>query len=447
MPRAPTSRPRVLLIGPTALDGAGRPIKQRKLYLPGLTLPMLAAAAPPHVDVRLCFESVHEIPYEEPWDLVALTGMGSGIVGAWRIADRFRARGVPVVIGGIAASLAPAEWTLAHADALVIGEAEEIWAGVVADAVAGRLQSTYRAERVPPIDSLPEPRYDLLDRARLGWWRPVQATRGCPYSCSYCSVTAFHTSGYRIRPVEQVVRDVRLAKRTGTRHIAFIDDNIAVDWDYCRRLWEALIPEKIVWMSQSSLQIAERPDMLALARRSGCRLLSFGIESTSEASLASVGKQWNRPGRYRDAVRAVRAHGIDVSTEMIVGFDGDDATVFERTLRFILDNEISVPRVHILTPIPGTPLFEQLERDGRILHRDFSRYTGGRAVFRPSGIEPDELERGFWEMYARLFTWRSIWKRVRRNPAALGPRMRAFVAGVNLHYRNHLAHGITPGIV
>ena len=447
MARTPTSRPRILLIGPTALDRAGSPIKQRKLYLPGLTLPMLAAVTPPHADVRLCFESVHDIPYDEPWDLVGLTGMGSGIVGAWRIADAFRARGVPVVIGGIAASLAPPEWTLRHADAIVVGEAEELWPQVIADFAAGRPEAVYRAERLTPIDSLPEPRYDLLDRSRLGWWRPVQATRGCPYTCTYCSVTAFHAGSYRTRPVDQVIRDVRLAKRTGTRHIAFIDDNIAVDWNYCAALWEALIPEKIVWMSQCSLQIAERPEMLALAHRSGCRMLSFGIESTSEESLRMVEKQWNRPWRYADAVRAVRSHGIDVSTEMIVGFDGDDATVFERTLRFILDNEISVPRVHILTPIPGTPLYESLEREDRILLRDFSRYTGGRAVFRPRRLTPEELEAGFWNMYARLFTWRGIWKRIRHNHASLGPRMRAFVAGVNLHYRSHLDHGITPGIV
>ncbi|MGE5179677.1 MAG: B12-binding domain-containing radical SAM protein [Bacteroidota bacterium] len=447
MASATSSRPRILLIGPTALDSVGRPIRQRKLYLPGLTLPMLAAVTPREADVRLVFESIHEIPYKEPWDLVGLTGMGSGIVGAWRIADAFRARGIPVVIGGIAASLAPPAWTLEHADAVVVGEAEEIWPRVVADFAAGRPQAVYHAERLTPIDTLPEPRYDLLDRARLGWWRPVQATRGCPYACTYCSVTAFHGHTYRTRPIEQVVRDVRLAKKTGARHIAFIDDNIGVDWGYCEALWEALVPEKIVWMSQCSLQIAERPRMLALARRSGCRVLSFGIETTSEESLRSVEKGWNRPARYAEAIRAIRAHGIDVSTEMIVGFDGDDGTVFDRTRRFITENRISIPRVHILTPIPGTPLYAQLEREGRILHRDFSRYTGGRAVFRPRHLTPEALEAGFWAMYRPLFSWRGIWNRLRRNDARLDTRLRAFEAGVNLHYRTHLARGITPGIV
>jgi len=442
-----SSSPRVLLISPTALDGAGRPIKQSRLYLPGLTMPMLAAVTPPHIQLRLIYESVHDIPFDEPWDLVGLTGMGSGVSRAWAIADEFRRRGVPVVMGGIGASLADPEWTTKHVDSFVIGEAEETWPQLLADFEAGRMQPIYRMDHLPPIDTLPEPRYDLLDKSRLGWWRPVQATRGCPYHCTFCSVTSYFHGSYRRRPIDQVVRDVRAAKRSGARHMGFIDDNIAVDWDYCASLWEALIPERIEWMSQCSLHIAEHPDMLKLAHRSGCRLLSFGIESTSADSLRGVNKSWNRPDRYAEAVRTIRAHGIDVSTEMIIGFDGDDESVFEKTLRFILDNEISVPRVHILTPVPGTPIYEELRRDGRILHDEFGRYTGGTVVFRPRNFEAAQLEKGYWAMYRKILSWSGIAKRLHRNPAGLGPRMRAFVTGVNLHYRDHLRRGITPGIV
>jgi len=443
----PSSSPRVLLIGPTALDRAGQPIKQDRLYLPGLTLPMLAAVSPPHITPRLVHESVHDIPFDEPWDLVGLTGMGSGVSRAWDIADEFRRRGVPVVMGGIGANLADHAWTLQHVDTLVLGEAEETWPRLLADFEAGRLQRIYRMESPPPIDALPEPRYDLLDRARLGWWRPVQATRGCPYHCTFCSVTAYFHGTYRRRPVDQVVRDVQAAKRSGSSYMSFIDDNIAVDWDYCARLWEALIPEKITWMSQCSLHIAERPEMLKLAHASGCRMLSFGIESTNAESLRGVDKAWNRPERYARAVRAVRAAGIDVSTEMIIGFDGDDERVFEETLRFILDNEISIPRVHILTPVPGTPLYQEMRRDGRILHDEVGRYTGGQVVYRPRNFEPARLEQGYWDMYRKILSWSGMAQRLRHNPARLGPRMRAFVAGVNLHYRGHLDRGITPGIV
>lgn len=440
-------RPRILLIGPTALDGQGQPIKQRRLHLPGLTLPMLAAVTPGDCFLRLLSETVEDIPFDEHWDLVGITGMGSGIVRAWQIADEFRRRGVAVVIGGIAASLADPDWTLRHADALVIGEAEEIWPEVIRDFAAGRLRTVYRMQKPPCIAALPEPRYDLMNAAKLGRWRPMQATRGCPFSCSYCSITAFFKARYRKRPVDQVLRDVRLAKRYGSRYIAFIDDNIGVDWTYCAELWEALIPEDIIWMSQCSLHIAERPEMLKLARRSGCRLLSFGIESTNPDSLADVDKAWNRPERYLEAVRVVRRHGIDVSTEMIVGIDGDDAGVFQRTYDFIMGAGISVPRVHIMTPVPGTPLYRRLVEERRMTSHDFERYSGGQVVYQPRNLSPAELQKGYWELYEKLFSWGNILRRTWSNRASLEPFMRAVVLATNLHYRHHIHHRITPGIV
>jgi radical SAM superfamily enzyme YgiQ (UPF0313 family) len=438
---------RVLLIGPTALDYHGRPIKQRKLHLPGLTLPMLAAVTPADVDLRIVSETVDDIPFDQPWDLVGLTGMGSGIVRAWQIADAFKRRGVTVVIGGIAASLGDPAWSLQHADALVVGEAEEIWPQVLRDFAAGHLQPIYRMEKPPPIEALPTPRYDLMDKAKHGWWRPVQATRGCPFTCSFCSITSFFEARYRKRPVDQVLNDVRMAKRFGTRYIAFLDDNIGVDFDYCASLWEALIPEDVIWISQCSLHIAERPDMLELARRSGCRLLSFGIESTNPESLATIDKEWNRPKRYAEAIKTIRSHGIDISTEMIIGLDGDDESIFERTFDFIMDNKISVPRVHILTPVPGTPLYDQMQREDRIVSNDFDRYSGGQVVYRPRHLSPEALQAGYWKLYGKLFSWRAILHRAGRNRVSLGSFMRAFIMGVNLHYRRHIHHRICPGIV
>lgn len=447
MDPAVRSRPRILLVAPTALDARGQPIRQRRIYLPGLTLPMLAAATPAGYEIRLVSEAVHEIPYDEPWDLVGITTMGSGIVGSWRIAERFRERGAKVVLGGIGATLLGPDECRERADAVVVGEADELWPRVVEDFAAGRPEPVYHPERLPHLDALPVPRYDLLDRAKLGYWLPVQAARGCPFTCDYCSVTSFFGHRYRKRPVEQVVRDVRAAKALGVRRIALIDDNIGVDWDYCAELWEALVPEKITWMSQCSLHIAKQPALLRLARRSGCVLLSIGIESMVPASLARHGKHFNDPAQYGAWVETIRAHGIEVSTEMIVGLEGDDAGVFERTYQFIMQNRIPLPRIHILTPIPGTPLYARLQREGRMLSRDFARYTGGRAVFRPTSIEPETLEREYWRLYHRLFSLRAILHRVARNRASLDPFMRAFVLGVNFHYRSHLKHGITPGIV
>ena len=373
--------------------------------------------------------------------------MGSGIVRAWQIADEFRKRRTPVVIGGIAASLSNPDWNLAHADCVITGEAEEIWPEVLNDFQRGQLRPHYAMLRRPDIDTLPLPRYDLMNRNKLGMWRPVQATRGCPFPCTFCSIQSFFERSYRKRPVDQILRDVRAAKKSGSRFIAFIDDNIGVDWNFFQELMEALIPEKIIWMSQCSIHIADQPDMLALAFKSGCRLLSFGIESTNEESLGWIEKDFNKPLQYTQALNTIRKSGIDVSTEMILGLDGDDDSVFQKTYDFVIQNKIGVPRIHILTPIPGTALYCELEREGRILSRNFRRYSGGQVVFKPKNIDPDHLQRRYWKLYEQLFTRRAILRRMSASPSKNGTWMRAFIFGVNLHYRNHIRRRITPGIV
>jgi radical SAM superfamily enzyme YgiQ (UPF0313 family) len=187
--------------------------------------------------------------------------------------------------------------------------------------------------------------------------------------------------------------------------------------------------------------------MMRLAHRSGCRLLSFGIESINQNSLKTIDKEWNRPERYQDAIEALRKHGIDVSTEMIIGLDDDDPSIFQRTFDFIIKNKIPVPRVHIITPVPGTPLYENLNREGRILPARFSDYTGGKVVFRPIHFEPEDLEKGYWKLYEKLFSWPAILRRVIPNRASLGPYMRAVVWITNFKYRRHIHHRISPGIL
>jgi radical SAM superfamily enzyme YgiQ (UPF0313 family) len=440
-------RPRVLLIAPTALDFYGNPIKERRMHLPALTLPLLAGATPADVNIKIIYETVEDIPYDQHWDLVGLTSMGSGIVRAWQIADKFKGTGTKIILGGISASIGGDDYSLAHVDTIVKGEAEDIWPIVIEDYKAGRLRKTYCPDSPPAIERLPVPRFDLMNKKTLGFWRPVQATRGCPYTCSFCSVTAFFQGSYRKRPVDQVIRDIRQAKKYGSRYIAFVDDNIGVDFEYCRQLWEALIPERIIWMCQCSLQISEHPDLMKLAHRSGCRMLSFGIESVIDESLEQIDKKWNKPSRYRKAIRILRKHGIDVSTEMVLGLDGDDKSIFEKTYKFIMENGITVPRIHIITPIPGTPFYKELKASGRILTDDFGSYTGSKAVFRPLNMAPDTLLAGYWKTYERLFSWMAILKRIVPNRARLGPYMLAVVWAVNYRYRKHIRSRISPGIL
>jgi radical SAM superfamily enzyme YgiQ (UPF0313 family) len=440
-------KPRILLIAPTALDYHAQPIKKKKLYLPGLTLISLASITPPEFDLTLVSETVTDIPFDEKWDLVGLTGMGSGIKRAWQIGDEFRKRKVPVVIGGIAASLAPASWTLEHADYLVTGEAEDTWPRFLNDFYSGRAQREYKMVNRPDIAGIPLPRYDLMPRSEQGLWRPVQATRGCPFPCDFCSIQSYYERGYRKRPVDQILRDVRAAKKTGSRYITFIDDNIGVDWKFFKELMTALIDEKIFWASQCSLHIAEEPEMLELAFKSGCRILSFGIESVNPGSVAAAYKTFNHPENYSMLLRRVREAGIAVSTEMIVGMEEDTTEVFDATYEFLIRNQVPLPRVYIMTPVPGTGLYKRFEEEERIFDYDIANYNGGKCVFRPRKMSAETLNANYWKLYDKIYSHGAILKRMRGVPKQTELKLRTFIYGTNLHYRSHVKQRITPGIV
>lgn len=440
-------KPSVLLVSPAALDFHGTPIRQKKLYLPGLTLLSLAAVTPDTVDLTLVNEPVEALPLDRHWDLVGLTGMGSGLKRAWQVADLFRARGSKVVIGGIAATLSPPEWSAAHADSLVLGEAESSWPRVIADFMAGNLKDRYPMSGWLDVATLPAPRYDLLSAREKGLWRPVQATRGCPFPCEFCSIQAFFERGYRKRPVARILEDVRTAKATGSRYITFIDDNIGVDWDFFAQLMEALIPERIIWASQCSLHIADKPEMMKLAYRSGCRILSFGLESVNPKSVAAVKKTFNEPARFAQLLARIRDHGIAVSTEMIVGMEGDTEATFEHTYRFLMDNRVPLPRLYILTPVPGTAMYREFEAEGRIFNYDLGDYNGGKCVFRPRGMAADTLQDSYWKLYDSLYTYGAIAKRMRGVPKGTEVAVRSFILATNFHYRGHVRRRITPGIV
>lgn len=439
---------RILLISPTGLDSKGKPIIQKKTYLPGLTMPQLAAFTPNEFEVKCVSETSEPIPWNEHWDIVGLTGMGgSGVMRAYKIADFFREKGAIVVMGGIAITLFDENTTRAHADVIIKGEAEDTWPRFLNDFLKGNIEPTYEMVDVPDISSFPTPAYDKFNSKYYGLWRPVQATRGCPFPCTFCSISSFFNRSYRKRSIEQVIRDVRAAKANGSKYIAFIDDNIGVDFNYCKELWEALIPEKIIWISQCSIQIAQHDDMLQLAYRSGCRILSFGIETLNEDSLSHIDKEWNNPNNYAKAFANIKRHGIDISTEMILGLDGDDEQVFENTFNFLMENNISLPRMYILTPVPGTSMFNELESEGRIFDYDYLKYVGGSVVYHPKKMSADTLQKGYWSLYKKLYSTKNIFKRLKSNPAKLGLYMRGFVLGTNLIYQNHIRRGITPGIV
>jgi radical SAM superfamily enzyme YgiQ (UPF0313 family) len=419
-------------------------VKQHRLQLPALNLAVIAALTPDDWDVQIVYETIEEVPLDTDADLIGISGMGVGLWRGLALADAFRARGKPVVVGGPMATLVP-ERVLERADAVCVGDVETTWPALLRDFEAGRLQRIYRGEPGPP--TFPVPRYDLLDEKAIGQFLPVQVGRGCPHHCDFCSIAAAHQGRYHRRDVADVLRDARAAMSLGYRRLLLLDDNIAADPAYAVRLFEALTPLGVAWMGQCSLAVARSPEVLSAARRSGCTVLSFGLESLSQESLDGVGKRFARVDEYEAGLDAVRAAGIEVSTEMILGLDGDDEAGLERTADFILRQRIPLPRFYVLTPVDGTPLHRRFLDSGRIIDTDPGHYDAATVVFQPARLSPEALQRGYWAVYDRVFSPAAILRRVLGGAARRSPGWLLFLLAVNFHYRGYVRRRICPGMV
>lgn len=473
---------KVLLIQSSPYAGSGqhkKPIKKGRLYFVGLGLPLLAALTPPDWEVEINLETIEAIPWDTDAALIGIGSMGHAVVRTLDIAREFRARGKTVVLGGYMVSLMP-EVAGRHADAVVVGDAEELWPQVIRDFEAGELKPLYRAaERsassktvsadgpIPaphansekagagsPPDNLyhtPPPRFDLIVNKRIGDFLPVQAGRGCPNTCSFCSVYCLYRGSYLKRPLEEVLRDVRQVRELGFKKFLLLDDNIGADRRYLLALCEGLRPLGMQWLSQCDISVGRDPALLAAMAGAGCIALSFGLESLSERSLQGMDKAWAVPADYPALLAAVRRAGIDLSTEMVVGGEGDTLESIRSTARFIEENRIVVPRFYILTPIPGTDYFEAMQHEGRIVNQDIYAYNGSEAVHQPRHMSPEALTAAYWSLYEEVFSLRSIVRRsllrreVLSSPGALGRAL--FYLGVNLYYRRQIRQRITPNII
>jgi len=400
---------KILLIQPSHLTKDGTIFKSSDLMYPGLALPLIAGLTPPEFDVELVNEYSEDVTFVTDADLIGISVMTPQAPRAYQIADEFRRRGKKVVMGGFHPSLMPEEAS-AHADTLVIGEAENVWEELLKDFGRACLKKFYKSNEYAEMSKLPVPRYDLIKReGYASKAMPVQTTRGCPRRCDFCSVRYIYGEAYRHRPVADVVRDV---KATNCRYIFFIDDNLGVVKSYCRELFEALRPLNIIWGSQVNISFANDPELLRLAYESGCAYLFCGIESINEKTLAKCGKNFNRVSEYGRQLRAIRDAGISPMVSMIIGLDGEGEEVFENNLRFLIENKVPIAYFFILAPAPGTKYFERFEKEGRLFSKDWSRYSGDQVVFQPNGMTPEQLEKGFWNTYNKFYSMRSIVKRV-----------------------------------
>lgn len=415
---------RLLLVAPSHRTG-------KKALFPPLALGVVAALTPGDWEVTIVDEAVEPVEFDRPADLVGITAMTPTAPRAYELADAFRQRGRQVVLGGMHPSALPEE-AAAHADAVVVGEAEGVWEEVLRDAARRRLRGIYRSAERPALEGLPVPRRDLYRPGAYLCTATVQTSRGCPFSCDFCSVTRFFGRTYRWRPVEEIVSEV---KALGQKIVFFVDDNIFGAPARARELFRQLVPLRINWVGQSSINIARNPDLLRLAARSGCRGLFVGLESLAADNLRQMGKSLlNRVEDYREAIARIQGHGIGVEGAFIFGLDGDDPGVFRRTVRFARRLGLAAAQFGILTPFPGTPLRERLEQEGRIVDNGWSRYTISNVVYRPAGMAPEVLQSGFDWAYRSFYSYASIARRLLPNVFRFGAAL-PFFFQLNLHFR------------
>lgn len=363
--------------------------KWRLIRFPQLTMLLIAALTPQDVEIHHTDEIVEEVDYDREADLVAITCNTPAANHVYRMADEFRRRGRKVVLGGPHVTVLPDE-ALAHADAVVIGEAENVWARVVEDFCRGRWQKIYRGSPAD-LKRLPHARRDLIVGRAYGRG-VIIATRGCPNRCHYCSVGNMYGWGQRRRPVEEVAGEV--ATMTG-KDLIFWDDNMTADRGYALELFRAITPYRKWWTTQTTISVAFDEELLEAAAESGCKAFFIGLESISQESLNSQGKSFNRVALYEQAVKNMHCHGIAIQAGTMFGLDGDDEKVFERTLKFYRDIGIDSATVSIVVPMPGTLLFARLVNEGIILTTNWDKYNGKLdAVFRPRKMSTQHLEQG-----------------------------------------------------
>ena len=399
---------------------------------PGLGLTMVAALCPPDADISIVDDEREAIAYGASADLVGISLLTSNANRGYEIAREFRVLGVPVVLGGMHVTACPEE-AGREADAIVVGEAEDTWPGLLRDFEAGALRKVYRSSNSSDLAGLPVPRRDLLRKEDYITVNTVQATRGCPFSCEFCSITALFGARTRCRPVEEVIEEIR-----GLDGDTFVlnDDNVAQETDYFKELFRGLIPLRKTWVGNASWNISKDGDMLDLMERSGCAGVFVGFETVvAQALLTKLARGENRAAVYMETVRKLHARGICVIGAFIFGFDNDDGTVFPRTLEFALESRIDTAQINILVPYPGTPLHARLESEGRLVERDWSMYMTDHACFEPKNMSRRELIEGCAWVRKKFFSYPRIVQRVGRASLRASPQATAVVLAVNLAFR------------
>jgi radical SAM superfamily enzyme YgiQ (UPF0313 family) len=402
--------------------------KKTMRYAP-LTLTTLASLIPPEIpaDITLLDEGVDEIdPARMQADLVGITVITGTAPRAYELAREFRVRNTPVVLGGVHPTLMPQE-AMQHADSVVTGYAEESWPRLLRDFTAGRMLRRYDQSPALRLSGLPFPRRDLYKAGMVNVADTIEATRGCIFQCDFCVVpTAWGTRPLQ-KPVGDVIADLRQMR---AKRAIFLDLNLIADLPYARELFTALVPLKLRWAGLVTTSIAWDEELLDLAARSGCRGLLIGFESLDQKALDESRKSFNMRKDYRSVVERIHERGIAIMGCFVFGFDADTAETFDRTVDFVMESRMDLPRYAIAVPFPATGLFRRLKAENRILTEDWSLYDGQHVVFEPRNMSPDDLLQHTSRAWKKTYQYQSIARRL------VGSGTRMLVSGAaNLGYR------------
>jgi len=415
----PPQSQRALLINPFYAKDP-RSSFGKHVLTPSVAITSVASATPADWRVECWDENLLAgPPPSEPFPaVVGITVHLTSAARAYELSRWYRDRGARVVLGGLHVMSCPDE-AAAHADAIAVGDGVALWGTILADAGRGTLAPVYRGGFRSPFCDDPPPRRDLMPRECFLTTTSVIATRGCHNRCGFCylSTRGVHVP-YMMRDVEDVVDEIR---RDGQPYAVFIDNNLSSRPEYLRRLCRGLRPLDRIWSAAVSLDVTDDPSLVRDMALAGCTGVFVGLESLNDANAVDARKRSPRAVEFADRIGVFRDVGIQVNASFVFGFDHDRPDIFDRTVAFVEDNRLECATFHILTPYPGTPLFDDLDRAGRLLHRDWSLYDTAHAVFRPRHMGPEELEEGYARVYERLFSHASIWRRRPADAASAAP--------------------------
>jgi radical SAM superfamily enzyme YgiQ (UPF0313 family) len=395
---------KLLFVSPSHKFGKKVP---KALKIPQLGLHILASLTPDDVDITIVDEEIREIDFSLDFDLVGISCMTATANRSYQLSDMFRQRGSKVVLGGIHPTILPQE-AIQHADGVVVGEAEGCWADVINDFRKGKLQKFYHVPE-PDLSNYPFPRRDFhIDKALFSCVG-LLTTRGCPYACEFCSVTDFYGRKIRHRPVSIVLEDI---KQSGSKTFLILDDNVTGHPKYSKELFGALKPLGIRWVGQSSISLAKDREMLKLCRLSGCAALFFGLESVSPSSLMGMEKTLKSIEETEEAIKIIQDNGIAFHPSIILGFDTDTKAIFDDTLEFLARTRLPTMALHVLTPYPGTQIYQRFKDQGRIISHDWSHYDHHTVVFQPQNMTPQELAEGHYYVQSEFYSFSSILRHI-----------------------------------